>query len=604
MCQGVLLALLAASPGCADEESVLLTGDADAGGWAQWGRDASHRGQARVVGQPLDAILADVPLDPFIEQEIAEVSDEHDGERALLVHYQAPLTSGDDVFVQTKGGTFTPCIPPGSGTPAPCGADAWDRLEWREEKYTYRDGELTFSWRFASDWKPPPSGWATGGWEPVFHAVLAGAYVLVPGAGGSVWAVDRETGAEIERIDPFHGEARGTTFVAGPLTVTAAGDVYYHAIRFLDVPRRPREDAWPKNGWDVDIEGAWLVHIAPDGQTSMASFADLVPGAPGPEDGCVGSFGSSSLPWPPDPDAVPSRVYCGSQRPGLNAAPAVAEDGTIYTVSRAHFAGRESFVVAVGPDLTPRWAASLQGHLQDGCGTETLPPTGALGGCRQGAKTGVDPATNEPPAGIVFDVSTASPVVTPDGGVLYGAYTRYNGSRGHLFRFSAGGEFLGAYPFGWDITPAIHEHDGTWSIVLKENHYDVGSYCNDDELCPPAEEGPFYVTQLSPDMEVEWQFQLTNTQSCKRAEDGTVTCVEDHPTGFEWCINAPAVDREGTVYANGEDGVLYAIPQGGGEARSLFLGEAIGAAYTPLAVDGQGRIYAQNIGRLFVVGSP
>ena len=63
-----------------------------------------------------------------------------------------------------------------------------------------------------------------------------------------------------------------------------------------------------------------------------------------------------------------------------------------------------------------------------------------------------------------------------------------------------------------------------------------------------------------------------------------------------------SVDDNGTVYANGEDGVLYGIKQGGAEADTIFLGEAIGAAYTPLAMDDQGRVYTQNIGRLFVIG--
>src|SRR5262249_54542810 len=115
----------------------------------------------------------------------------------------------------------------------------------------------------------------------------------------------------------------------------------------------------------------------------------------------------------------------------------------------------------VNPDLSTKWVESLGGRLHDGCGTETLPPDGQPGGCREGANEGVDPGTNAAPAGIVTDSSTASPVVTPDGGVLYGAYTRYNYARGHMFHFGPDGSFRGAYPFGWDITPAIYEHDGT-----------------------------------------------------------------------------------------------------------------------------------------------
>jgi hypothetical protein len=585
---------------CTDEEPLALQGGTSRVGWSQWGQDARHQGRVAAAGQPLKAMLADVPLDRFLEQEVAEVSG--GDERDLLVHYQAPLVAGDDVHLETKAGTYTPCAPPGSGKPAPCGVDAWGTQVWQEEKWTWQSGKLGHRWTFASDWKPPPNGWPTGGWEPVFHAALAGGYLVVPGAGGAVWVLDRLDGTVAKKIDPFEGKAPDRTFVVGPLTVAKSGDVYYHAVRLATLPPVPFGPTGPSTPWDLDIEDAWLVHVTPDGAAQKASFTVLATGAPAHDAGCPGSFHNADLPWPPSPDAKPNRIPCGKQRPGVNIAPAVADDGTVYTASRAHFAGRASYLLAVTPDLKPKWAASLAGRLDDGCGTETLPANGQPGGCREGAPKGVDPATNDAPAVIVLDSSTASPVVAPDGSVFYGAYTRYNFARGHLFHFSAAGDYLGAYPFGWDITPAMYEHDATYSVLLKENHYALGSYCNVAEDCPAAPEGPYYLTQLAPDMHVESQFQLTNQESCKRHDDGSVTCVSDHPNGFEWCINAPAVDAAGTVYANGEDGVLYAIPRGGGAVTSFFLGESIGAAYTPLTIDPQGRVYAQNVGRLFVIG--
>ena len=53
-----------------------------------------------------------------------------------------------------------------------------------------------------------------------------------------------------------------------------------------------------------------------------------------------------------------------------------------------------------------------------------------------------------------------------------------------MFRFDAGGNFMAAYDFGWDSTPAIHAHDGTYSIVIKDNHYDAGAYCDPDPSSP------------------------------------------------------------------------------------------------------------------------
>lgn len=71
---------------------------------------------------------------------------------------------------------------------------------------------------------------------------------------------------------------------------------------------------------------------------------------------------------------------------------------------------------------------------------------------------------------------------------------------------------------------------------------------------------------------------------------------------FEWCMNAPAVDKNGTIYAISEDGWLYAIDQGGTMRDRIFLELAVGAAYTPAAIGHDGRIYAQNYGHLFVAG--
>jgi hypothetical protein len=83
---------------------------------------------------------------------------------------------------------------------------------------------------------------------------------------------------------------------------------------------------------------------------------------------------------------------------------------------------------------------------------------------------------------------------------------------------------------------------------------------------------------------------------------GSVTCVADHPHGVEFCVNHIAVDGDGVVYANGEDGVLSAISQGGGLKGSLFLDSALGAAYTPLSLGPDGTIYTQDLGHLIAVG--
>jgi outer membrane protein assembly factor BamB len=60
--------------------------------------------------------------------------------------------------------------------------------------------------------------------------------------------------------------------------------------------------------------------------------------------------------------------------------------------------------------------------------------------------------------------------------------------------------------------------------------------------------------------------------------------------------------KNGVIYANSEDGNLYAIAQGGMEKQRIFMLLALGAAYTPLSIGPDGRIYTQTAGHLFVIG--
>ena len=64
-----------------------------------------------------------------------------------------------------------------------------------------------------------------------------------------------------------------------------------------------------------------------------------------------------------------------------------------------------------------------------------------------------------------------------------------------------------------------------------------------------------------------------------------------------------ATDASGVVYANSEDGNLYAINQGGTLKKQIFQQLAVGAAYTPASIARDGKIYSQNAGHLFVVGN-
>jgi uncharacterized protein (TIGR03437 family) len=550
--------------------------------WPQWSQNPQHTGNIPLVGQDLGQILASVVYDTLAATEQQTLGE-------LLTHYQVPLVDGNDVFMESKGGMFN--------------SSTFSTATWGENRFTWQGSQLTEVWSYSSDWKPPGS--LSDFFEPVFHAVLANGAVYVPGASGSIIQLDRATGAMVQRIAPFG--TNPNTYETGPISADANGNLFYNAIQVV---------VGSGGFYTNDATDSWLVRVAPDGSFSLVSYKTLTsPEAPAGTASCLGTFTDAQLPWPPSPTAVPGSSTCGTQRVGLNIAPAIAPDGTIYSVTRAQFNSRYAFLVAINPDLSKKWAASLLDRFQDGCGVPvssggSLPPNGAPGGCRSGAPLGVDPATNRPGAGTVEDSSSSSPTVAPDGSILYGSYTRYNYAQGHLMHFDVNGNYLGVFGFGWDVTPAVFGHDGTWSAVIKNNHYGgLGSYCDDPSVCPsdrtatnPASPEQYFVSQIKPDMTLEWNFQNTNTQSCSRNPDGTLTCVSDHPNGFEWCVNAPVVDANGVVYANSEDGNLYSISQGGVLKQKIFQQLAIGAAYTPASLDAEGRIYTQNDGVLFVVG--
>jgi hypothetical protein len=584
-------------------------GDGNGGGesscvdWPQWGQNAAHNGNSCGVGQIPTQTLDDITYDPFADQVAAD-------NFGIVVHYQVPLIVGDDLYAELKTGSYIPCDPPGSGLPDGCGAASQNLEVWNEVHYKIgANGKLTQDWTFVSDWKPEPPY----GFEPVFHAVVVGPFIYVPGANGSVYKIDRKHGNVIAQLAKVASAASpaltasaqskskskskspsavtvpvGDTYVAGPISADAKGNIYFNQLTMVHGQE-----------WAQDATGV-LVKITPDEQVTSVDYRTLTPGAPGPNDACIYSFDYNTypLPWPPPPNAdgtipQPVQYLCGSQRPSLNIAPAIGSDGTIYTVSHAHYNESYAYLIAVTHDLKPKWNSSLRNLVNDGCGILSPADGQALyDHCRVDAPVGVDPTTGLPPAIGADDSSSSTPVVLPDGNILYGGLTTYNGSRGHLLKFSHEGKFLATFDFGWDVTPGVRVHDGTYSIITKDNHYGEGY----------AATGTYYITSLNPYLVPEWKFRSTNTQTCTRDAAGAISCVDDHPNGFEWCINAPAIDKDGNIYGNSEDGNMYVVDKNGVQKAAYFLDQAIAAAYTPVALDAKGRIFALNNGHLLVLG--
>ncbi len=197
--------------------------------WPQWGQNPQHGGNLNVVGQPPQAKLFDHVFDPFVAQEIAESG-------ALLMHYQVPLVNGSTIFMEHKTGKYISCDPPGSGQPFPCGPDAWNTEIWNEAALRWQNGKLEPAWTFTTDWAPPPNSGSSParatlqGWEPLFQPLLAGSFVYVPGAGGTLYKLNQSDGKVVSQIDPF-GTVDPSKFVAGGLTADASGNIYYNVMQ-------------------------------------------------------------------------------------------------------------------------------------------------------------------------------------------------------------------------------------------------------------------------------------------------------------------------------------------------------------------------------------
>src|SRR5713226_8735968 len=314
--------------GAASGRMPSIFADDNARGWPQWGQNPQHSGSIGIAGQSPSEQLAKMTYDPFVAQEQAE----NNGE--LLAHYQAPLTDGQDVFMEFISGTYNSCNPTGSYTPFPCGNDNWFNQVWNEKRLHWQNGQLVQMWSFASDWKPEPdAGGSLGGWQPVFHAALTSDSVWVPGAGGTVFRLAIGSGTVLARFNPFGNTIDPNTFVSSPITVDAQGNVYYNVLR-LNITNNPAtNDPWAfgpnfdGNGaadiraerpWEIRAERPWVIRPEFRWQRRCGYSRRLVS-----EDFEHGSYRQSQL---QEPDVQPGGPYdvlrhVPSQRPALASQP-------------------------------------------------------------------------------------------------------------------------------------------------------------------------------------------------------------------------------------------------------------------------------------------
>jgi hypothetical protein len=356
------------------------------------------------------------------------------------------------------------------------------------------DSSGTELWTYTSDYRLVIGG----GWEASFSFVVGNGQVYVAGLYGIVHVLSTDDGSWLSDIysyaipDPIPPGLASGVAVSGPPSIDADGTLYY-VVRstFTDVRSH-------------------LAKMTVDSTVSAVDFADLT--------------GETS------------------ERPGLNAGPAVGPDGTIYVGSVKTASPIRFGLLAVNPDLTLKWIGDM--------------------------------ASDPLHVARIIDQSTSNPLVGPDGRVFYGGHNSNEVSDGYLYEFSANGDFQAEFPFGWDSTPAVYpDPDGDpthYHLIEKKNMYGSGRY---------------YLVSIDPNgMTQEWSWELPTT-------------------GRELCVNAVVVDSTGASYFLGEDGYFYRVEFGGVNWSRIMLGAPRDAAYTPAAMGPDGTVYALDDRSFYIVGN-
>jgi len=334
--------------------------------------------------------------------------------------------------------------------------------------------------------------------------------------------------------------------------------------------------------------GRWRAHRA----AYRAAVQITTPLTTGPDGSLY--FGFSTTP------GTPGRLRSGIAR--------ISPDGHGSWVSARRLAGssRDSHVVlncapALSPDGRTAYVAVLSGKQQSrlvSFDATTLRP--------QHRHLLRDPQTHR--AALVFESSSATPTVGPDGDVFYGVLgnpIRRHDDRGWLLHFGPHlrqTEQPGS--FGWDQTVSVvpagsvpsYAGHSTYLLVSKYNNYALG----------PHGDGRNELALLDPHASQRDEYSRVHVMR----EVRTVLSPR-HPPGtpkgtrYEWCINSVAVDATtGSAIANNEDGHLYRWDLDTGTlVEGIRLNKPRGQAYTETVVGPDGTSYAIENAILYAVGS-
>jgi hypothetical protein len=391
-------------------------------------------------------------------------------------------------------------------------------------------------------------------WVPVYQPVIAtplsGARLYYAGAGGTVYYVenpDSDTPGT-----PVH-----QCFYTNLAGYTSNAEVFNVSV-FINTPLTAATNGVVFFGFRV--QGTAPAPL----NTTQSGFARL------------------------DPDGNAIYVLAGTaagtnliSRDSHSCAPALSNDGsTLYVAVKNSF---DTFCYLLGLDSTTL-ATKYKALLQDP---------------RNGSSI------------TVSDISTASPLVGPDGDVFFGVLTNPNDSiRGFLLHFSADLQTQKLPSgFGWDHTPAVVPtnmvpcYTGTSSYLLfsKYNNYAGGT----------DGDGINRIALLDPNVAQTDAHPRSANLAEMREVLTVIGCTPDSQgSSFpyavrEWCINTAAVNPPTmSVFAPSEDGRLFRWNLAANSLTEAFtLGNGVSAPYVPTAIGPDGTVYTLNGTKLFALGS-
>ncbi len=207
---------------------------------------------------------------------------------------------------------------------------------------------------------------------------------------------------------------------------------------------------------------------------------------------------------------------------------------------------------------------------------------------------------------LLLDISTASPMVAPDGSVYYGTFENpFYSSKGWLQHYSAdlSTKFTPGL-FGWDDTPSIVPASMVPSYIGSSSYLIMSKYNN---YAGTGGSGVNLLAILDPNStDVDPRTGVTIMHVVESIAGLTPDAEFSGLPGAvrEWCINDAVVDPfTDSVIANSEDGKLYRWNLGSNTfTQSIVLTAGIGEAYTPTLIGPDGKVYAINNATLFAVG--